>query len=47
MLRAGDMVDVVARATSRSFGGFESIQMEVLDVAAEGSQVDVGARATG
>jgi single-stranded-DNA-specific exonuclease len=47
MLRAGDLVDVVARATSRSFGGFESIQMEVLDVAAEGSQVGVGARATG
>ena len=39
MLRPGDMVDVVARATSRRFGGFESIQMEVLDVAAEGSQV--------
>ena len=47
MLRAGDLVDVVARATSRSFGGFESIQMEVLDVAAEGSQAGVGARATG
>jgi len=29
----------VARATSRRFGGFESIQMEVLDVAAEGTQV--------
>ena len=41
MLRPGDMVDVVARATSRRFGGFESIQMEVLDVAAEGSQVHV------
>jgi single-stranded-DNA-specific exonuclease len=41
MLQAGDMVDVVARATSRRFGGFESIQMEVLDVAAEGTQVGV------
>jgi single-stranded-DNA-specific exonuclease len=47
MLRAGDMVDVVARATSRSFGGFESIQLEVLDVAAEGTQVGVGEGATG
>ncbi|HEY5488066.1 MAG TPA: single-stranded-DNA-specific exonuclease RecJ [Candidatus Limnocylindrales bacterium] len=47
MLRAGDMVDVVARATSRRFGGFESIQLEVLDVAAEGSQVRVEEGATG
>jgi single-stranded-DNA-specific exonuclease len=39
MLKAGDRIDVVARATSRRFGGFESIQMEVLDVAAEGTQV--------
>ena len=28
MLRPGDMVDVVARATSRRFGGFESIQLD-------------------
>jgi single-stranded-DNA-specific exonuclease len=47
MLRAGDMVDVVARATSRRFGGFESIQLEVLDVAAEGTQVGVEEGATG
>jgi single-stranded-DNA-specific exonuclease len=39
MLQAGDRIDVVARATSRQFGGFESIQLEVLDVAAEGTQV--------
>jgi single-stranded-DNA-specific exonuclease len=39
MLQAGDRIDVAARATSRRFGGFESIQLEVLDVAAEGTQV--------
>jgi single-stranded-DNA-specific exonuclease len=37
-LKEGDRVDVVARASSRRFGGYESIQLEVLDVAAEGSQ---------
>ena len=36
-LREGDRIDVVARAVSRRFGGFESIQLEVLDVAAEGT----------
>ena len=35
-LREGDRIDVVARAASRRFGGFESIQLEVLDVASEG-----------
>jgi single-stranded-DNA-specific exonuclease len=39
MLRPGDMVDVVARVASRRFGGFESIQLEVLDVAGQGTQV--------
>jgi hypothetical protein len=39
MLQAGDRIDVAARATSRRFGGFESIQLEVLDVAAQGTQV--------
>jgi single-stranded-DNA-specific exonuclease len=38
MLHEGDRIDVVARAASRRFGGFESIQLEVLDVAAEGVQ---------
>ena len=36
MLHEGDRIDVVARAASRQFGGFESIQLEVIDVAAEG-----------
>ncbi len=38
MLHEGDRIDVVARAASRRFGGLESIQLEVLDVAAEGAQ---------
>jgi single-stranded-DNA-specific exonuclease len=38
MLREGDRIDVVARAASRRFGGFESIQLEVVDVAAVGAQ---------
>jgi single-stranded-DNA-specific exonuclease len=41
-LREGDRIDVVARAASRRFGGFESIQLEVLDVAAEGAEPAVG-----
>ena len=41
MLREGDRVDVVALASSRKFGGFESIQLQVIDVAAEGTQAAV------
>jgi len=41
MLREGDRVDVVALASSRKFGGFESIQLQVVDVAAEGMQAVV------
>ena len=40
-LREGDRIDVVARAASRRFGGFESIQLEVLDVASEGAAAAV------
>jgi single-stranded-DNA-specific exonuclease len=36
-LREGDLIDIVARAASRRFGGFESIQLEVLDVATAGA----------
>jgi single-stranded-DNA-specific exonuclease len=39
MLREGDRIDVVGRATARSFGGFESVQLEVIDVSAEGAQL--------
>ena len=38
MLHEGDRIDVAARASSRLFGGFESMQLEIVDVAAEGSQ---------
>jgi hypothetical protein len=38
MLHEGDRIDVVARPGSRRFGGFESIQLEVVDVSAEGEQ---------
>jgi single-stranded-DNA-specific exonuclease len=33
----GDLIDVVARITSRSFGGYESIQLDVRDVAPTGT----------
>ena len=33
----GDRVDVVGRLTSRRFGGFESLQLEIRDVATSGS----------
>jgi single-stranded-DNA-specific exonuclease len=32
-VREGDLVDVVARLTSRTFGGFESLQLDIRDVA--------------
>ena len=36
-VREGDRVDVVARITSRSFGGFELLQLDIRDVATSGS----------
>jgi single-stranded-DNA-specific exonuclease len=36
-LSEGDRVDVVARLASRTFGGLETLQLEVRDVAASGS----------
>jgi single-stranded-DNA-specific exonuclease len=39
MLCEGDRIDIVARPVSRRFGGFESIQLEVIDVAAAGEQL--------
>ncbi|HET7677689.1 MAG TPA: single-stranded-DNA-specific exonuclease RecJ [Candidatus Limnocylindrales bacterium] len=35
-LREGDAVEVVARLASRTFGGYESLQLELRDVAAPG-----------
>ena len=37
VLAEGDRVDVVARLVSRSFGGYESIQLEIRDLAVSGS----------
>ena len=34
-VREGDRVDVAARLMSRRFGGFESLQLGVIDVAPE------------
>ena len=39
----GDRVDVVARLTSRTFGGYESLQLDIRDVASSG--LDPAARA--
>jgi single-stranded-DNA-specific exonuclease len=36
-VREGDRVDVVARLISRAFGGFESLQLEIRDVATAGA----------
>jgi hypothetical protein len=44
-LLEGDRVDVVARIVSRSFAGYESLQLEVRDVAPSG-WFDVAAGAT-
>ncbi|HEX5149575.1 MAG TPA: single-stranded-DNA-specific exonuclease RecJ [Candidatus Limnocylindrales bacterium] len=38
--REGDRLDVVARLTSRQFGGFESLQLDIRDVASSGSHVE-------
>ena len=37
VVREGDRLDVVARLTSRRFGGFESLQLDIRDVATSGS----------
>ncbi len=44
LLREGDRIDVVARPVTRSFGGYESLQLEVRDAAPAGSNPDVTAR---
>ncbi|HET7026248.1 MAG TPA: single-stranded-DNA-specific exonuclease RecJ, partial [Candidatus Limnocylindrales bacterium] len=38
LLAEGDRVDVVARLASRTFGGFESLQLDVRDVAGHGAE---------
>jgi single-stranded-DNA-specific exonuclease len=39
----GDRVDVVGRLASRTFGGFESLQLEIRDVAASGAHPEAAA----
>jgi single-stranded-DNA-specific exonuclease len=40
VVREGDRLDVVARLTSRRFGGFESLQLDIRDVATAGSHAE-------
>ena len=40
LAREGDRLDVVARLTSRTFGGFESLQLDIRDVATSGSHAE-------
>jgi len=42
-VREGDRLDVVARLTSRRFGGFESLQLDIRDVATSGSHPQTAA----
>lgn len=42
-VQVGDRVDIVGRLTSRRFGGFESLQLEIRDVATSGSHVEAAA----
>jgi single-stranded-DNA-specific exonuclease len=37
VVREGDRLDVVARLTSRTFGGYESLQLDIRDVATSGT----------
>ncbi|MEO8438036.1 MAG: DHHA1 domain-containing protein, partial [Chloroflexota bacterium] len=43
----GDRLDVVARLTSRRFGGFESLQLDIRDVATSGSHQETAAALAG
>jgi single-stranded-DNA-specific exonuclease len=40
VVHEGDRLDVVARLTSRVFGGFESLQLDIRDVATSGSHAE-------
>jgi single-stranded-DNA-specific exonuclease len=42
-IHVGDRVDVVGRLSSRRFGGFESLQLEIRDVATSGSHPEAAA----
>jgi single-stranded-DNA-specific exonuclease len=42
-VQIGDRVDVVGRLSSHRFGGFESLQLEIRDIATSGSHVEAAA----
>ena len=46
-VREGDRVDVVARLVSRRFGGVESLQLDIRDVALEGTHLGTSAAPVG
>ncbi len=43
LVQEGDRIDVVARLSSRTFGGFESLQLEIRDAAPSGSHPETAA----
>lgn len=43
LVQEGDRIDVVGRLTSRTFGGFESLQLEIRDAAPSGSHPEAAA----
>jgi single-stranded-DNA-specific exonuclease len=43
LIGEGDRIDVVARLTSRTFGGFESLQLDIRDAAPSGSHPEAAA----
>jgi single-stranded-DNA-specific exonuclease len=43
LVQEGDRIDVVARISSRTFGGFESLQLEIRDVAPSGMHPEAAA----
>jgi hypothetical protein len=43
VVHEGDRLDVVARLTSRRFGGYESLQLDIRDVALSGSHPEAAA----
>jgi single-stranded-DNA-specific exonuclease len=43
LVAEGDRIDVVARVTSRRFGGFESLQLEIRDAARSGAHPEAAA----
>ena len=43
LVQEGDRIDVVARVTSRTFGGYESLQLEIRDAAPSGSHPEAAA----